>query len=482
MHIETLKAYLDMLLPQSITIKNDEVETIYNEFIMLSSKGKEWKDTPIRTSKKSIYLDIYNFIQDNQDKDLFISLWSFYTTQGKTPRRLSQYAALTNVLALDFDNVPNEYLQDTTKAFEYVQSLSPLDEEECSFFDYIEPRFIVLSGGGIHLYFELDKPLFSKEYETYKSTLEKIHRLLPQGKVDTKVKDKARVLRLPYSYNHKKEEPRLVDIEELSKMSYSISEILDTLEEFGIKDIPKETKPNKAQISPNKPIKKQEKINYTYELTEERKANIQAYMSNTNHKSKRDMYRLWFSYINKLIDFRNKNSSIIGSRNHIIMFLSRIMINNFVGQEQALTIAKDYNNKFVLPLKDKEVEDIVKDIYTREDKLFIKFKSSYSIRDFLQITPQEQDLDYSISFYKEVKEYKNTISQRNKRKREKTMELCLGIPSNMDLKYQRYFEIIENNPQASNKELSELLEVSTKQVSRLKKKYQEYKLKIKKQA
>lgn len=104
----------------------------------------------------------------------------------------------------------------------------------------LEPAIVNHSGGGLHVYYLLDEPIYLEAEEDRKqaSSLLKrlenvIHELLShKGKVADSVAELSRVLRPPGTLNHKYDPPREVKTIHFKENRYSQEEVLETIEEF----------------------------------------------------------------------------------------------------------------------------------------------------------------------------------------------------------------------------------------------------------
>lgn len=415
---------------------------------------------------------IYKFLQDNKDKhNIFICLSSYYWNNEKS--RKSEFCKYRNVLCFDFDNVSSEVLKDKESIMSYLYSLNK------GFFEVYKPRFIVKSGHGFHLYYALESPIFcnnDNEWELYIKAFNLFASLFP---IDKATKDKARLIRLPGSINQKPNKPKIETELFYNNDSDKINlkGFIECLESFGaaIKEDPIKTttSQNKAPKKANKAPKTE---SYIYELTDTRKELIKAHMDHTTTKTKRELYKLWLKTLKDLIEIRNKEGIKEGYRDKLLMTLTRININNFTSQNEALRLANEYNNMFICPLTEQEVLNIVNVIYEDKEKAFIKFSSAFSIQSFLMISPTEQDLlGYDIAFFKEINNYKSLLCHKAKRQEQKTREILLGIDNNKELKRLAQFQILEDNQGASLNQLQELLNTTRKTVIKIKKEYEEYK-------
>jgi predicted P-loop ATPase len=104
----------------------------------------------------------------------------------------------------------------------------------------LEPSIVNSSGGGLHVFYLLDEPIYLESQEDRQQAgkllkrLENvIHALLKhKGKVADSVAELSRVLRPPGTLNHKYDPPREVKTIHFKENRYSQEEVLEAIEEF----------------------------------------------------------------------------------------------------------------------------------------------------------------------------------------------------------------------------------------------------------
>lgn len=89
----------------------------------------------------------------------------------------------------------------------------------------LPPSAVVASGGGLHLYWFLDKPLDLRDGGTA-AAKQLLRSLAVAIGADTKAAEPARILRLPGSLNHKYPPPRTVTVESLTTRRYAVADIV----------------------------------------------------------------------------------------------------------------------------------------------------------------------------------------------------------------------------------------------------------------
>lgn len=156
-------------------------------------------DTP-----QAVYEKAMEFSQAGYDA--YFALASF----GDKKRRLAENATMMRSMFLDIDcNGVNGEKEYTSKA----EGAAALDQFLVdSGLDALGSPYLVNSGGGIHVYWPLSEDAPIKEWKRVAENLKKVCRKFG-FKIDYSVPaDAARVLRVPDSFNYKKEKPRRVKL------------------------------------------------------------------------------------------------------------------------------------------------------------------------------------------------------------------------------------------------------------------------------
>ena len=113
-----------------------------------------------------------------------------------------------------------------------------------------EPSFIIATGGGLHVYWRLREPIGKAEIPRLEGILKRLAAYLGGDPAAT---DASRILRLPGTFNHKRE-PVAVQVIEQNGQRYEASDF----EEFLIEDQPvrEEPPPLRLMVTPDRPDNK----------------------------------------------------------------------------------------------------------------------------------------------------------------------------------------------------------------------------------
>jgi hypothetical protein len=161
---------------------------------------------------------------------------------GDKTRRLAKHAEKMKAMFLDIDcngvKTEKEYASKAEGAAALDQFLADTG------LDKLGTPCIVDSGGGLHVYWPLEKEVpivvWKRVAENFKKVCHKF-----KFKIDFSVAaDAARIMRLPDAFNYKKEQPRLVKIKvEASPATFSIEAFEDVLLGYLGEEAVKETSP-----------------------------------------------------------------------------------------------------------------------------------------------------------------------------------------------------------------------------------------------
>ena len=397
----------------------------------------------------------------------------------------------------------------------------------------IIPNRIMCSGRGFQVEFFLDKPfiLTDKGQETFKEVLKGI--INKQGS-DTACSDSSRYFRLDYSLNVKEQIIPTITYH-LDEETHTIEELDSILGNNIIRNKKSERAEQRAKEkiatdTHNKQIRTKaqeaaEKENYTSELKEniyqDNIISIQEYESikQAMQEDKHNYYvRLSYDDINLtreerkekikeerkkkvflarlkelnevLIPYRNDKGIKDGYRTHYIFIAAKTYQYFGSSLNSILEQCREINNLFLKPLTETELYNIVyygfySKAYIKRGEKEVQLKdiliSNAKVQQLLKISEEEQRILHHFSYFKEHRKLKDQIY--NKMYYEKHKEKLKGYKKQyhkdtyepkMYAKYETYFNILEQNPKATNKELAELLNLSTKQITRIKKKYKEF--------
>ncbi len=440
------------------------------------------KLNPKREKTKTLVDEFIDLIETKTNVYFTPNTFLKYKNSG----RQQSYNDLSNVLYFDLDHIDEiDKIKDENDIKKYLERFPVLME------DYFYPSYACLSGHGIHLYFTIETYNLQLHKKIYDDVMMKVATLL---NADMKCVDSARLLRIPFSYNAKDEKNliqtkffRLIDEDDLNFNIYNLNALrchINKYYEMKIED-EKAKKIPKSHIKKSRPLQQKYKIRnarnhkksecfYLLGLTKEEKEIIK----NRETCKMTLMERVFYNRIHFLEDLLlpYRHYDMVGYRNSFLFIISKLYQNAHFCYQETLEHCFFINSKFKKPLRDKEVINIVYYTFDESKNKNINIRiSNNAIRDLLHITPEEQALDYSIAFYDEVRKFKQEVATQKSEEKKKLLKENSIIPPTMEIKYKHYFEILEENPGMSTKELSFLMNVTPRQVRNIKKKYLEFK-------
>lgn len=189
--------YICLSLCSSYKRKNGAtVSVFYNKFV--NQEDFEYQKIPYYIAKC-----IYKLIR-NRHIEVFFAVNSFKASCIKEkvyiPERKGENVVSSCALYTDID-LPSELVNLSN---EEILSLLRADYQEL--FANLEPSYIVRSGGGVHLYYQLNESYYIKTQEQrtfYMDALRSLQRLFEDYGADCRCVDITRILRVPYSRNRK---------------------------------------------------------------------------------------------------------------------------------------------------------------------------------------------------------------------------------------------------------------------------------------
>lgn len=189
--------YICISLRSTYTRKNGAaVSVFYNKFV--NQKDFEYQKIPYYIAKC-----IYKLIR-NRHIEVFFAVNSFKASCIKEkvyiPERKGENVISSCALFVDID-LQNELVHLSN---EEILSLLKTDYQEL--FVNLEPSYIVRSGGGVHLYYQLNESYYIKTQEQrsfYMAALTSLQLLFEDYGADCRCVDITRILRVPYSRNRK---------------------------------------------------------------------------------------------------------------------------------------------------------------------------------------------------------------------------------------------------------------------------------------
>ena len=319
------------------------------------------------------------------------------------------------------------------------------------------PTYIVASGKGLHLYYIMkDVELFHSKDTMYKEQ-RFLHRnltrkLITFWKADVCCFNLNRLLRVPYSINTKYP-IRTRFIEGIPKRTYAVDELEDMTKDIRLEN-------TKTKATPIKRERIKERFTKPKSKKPQKDESVAIWSACGKHALKvlherrlRDLEK-WFS-LHKDLDMK-------GRRELFFFYYANTLIKLRYSDIAVKNRVLYLNSQMPVPLKKNELYHAVE---TAKDYKF----SNNTIAYMLGFTDEEV-LDFECSYTKEIagqrkqeryQDYLKDLRDKHKRARED--------------KQAFRFEVIENNPDATYKELAVLMDCSLRTVSREKQKYREWK-------
>lgn len=319
------------------------------------------------------------------------------------------------------------------------------------------PTYIVCSGKGLHLYYIMeDVEYFYSKDAMYKekriSHRNQTRKLIAFWKADACCYNLNRLLRVPYSVNTKYP-VKTRFIEEIPRKRYTIDELVDMTKDIQLENTKKKLTPIKRERLKGCFTKPKSKKSQKDENVAVWSACGRHALQVLHERRMRDLEK-WF-YLHKDLDIQ-------GRRELFFFFYANTLIKLRYSDIAIKNRVLNLNSQMSVPLKKNELYHAVE---TAKDYKF----SNNTIAYMLGFTDEEV-LDFECSYTKEIAE---------KRKEERYQEYLKALRDKhkkaREDKQAFRFEVIENNPDATYKELAVLMDCSLRTVSREKQKYREWK-------
>lgn len=383
----------------------------------------------VQANKKGMKLiGAYNLININKKdyinkKDVYYTPNTFNSPKSRVRENLWQL----HRFYIDIDHKPNTREIDK---FEVVAEIEKLVEAK----KIPQPTEYVHSGRGIHIYWDIANchimllDLWDKIESNLYNQLKEIENVIDNIKIDSKVKDPTRLLRLPGTINSKSNS-KCYSMLRREKNIYNI---------FDLK---------KAYIKPKKAYKKRE--------------------SNISYLPTKNLYTLNKSRIE---DFKTivelRNYDVEGYRNSLIMYYSyhyRLIYD--VTVNELIEEVKTFNNSFKKPYNARQLVSVCRSInktvkHFREDNTKgYKFTNKYII-DSLNLTEEEQRKLKTIISTEEKYRRKNTKRNAARRNEE-------GLtPKQAELQELKVKVLELKASKVKNKDIANKLGISIKTLER----------------
>lgn len=403
------------MLAQQISIfQEDELQEIEGHLEVLHKDSKGWitlasKNDEVFKQRHYRYKDLILYIEKN---NCYMSQNTFY----KTYRRLETLKEL-KALYIDIDCYNTDYSKESaiySLENDYFNKSIPM------------PNLVVDSGRGLYLIWKIEA-VPSMALPLWKAIESYLFKQLKDFGADAKATDPTRVLRVAGTYNTKS----------------------------------------------NSTVKVLEKFDYTYTLREIQKEflpELPEKVKKTKGRPKKivSLFNQFSLYHARILDITTicelRQWDVKGQR-EIILFLYRYWNCCFIGDvEEALNMSLEFNKQFIEPLSDREVVRNTKSAekaYLGKDKQY-KYKNETLI-NLLDITDEEQQHLKTIIGKAEA-------NRREKEAKKKARRNENGLTKREQEKQDKIRDVKElTNKGLTNKEISEQLNISIRQVQRYKK-------------
>jgi len=312
--------------PQLSHQHEKQLEHIY--WLHRSSKGHKTYNYLHDKSMRETWYDATTVIKEF---DSYVSVNSF-----KSRKRSTNNLKKINAAFIDLDlNILN-----AEQVFQEVIKILQANKE------VPRPNRIVFTGRGAHLYWRISNgsPAQLKKWQVIEDTLINIFQ---DYKVDKSVKDAARILRLPGTKNSKNplHETESITIHD---KDYTIEKLYDLLQKFV-----------------SKPLKLSSVQTYQEQLETPKNTYIGLEQSQkTEYRTKgkisklHNLHTMHYTRLNdlvKLTDLRAKEKTHIEGNRELTLFIYANIYKQFKTHQEAFTATLDLNNRFILPIPEKEV-------------------------------------------------------------------------------------------------------------------------------
>lgn len=492
-----LKAFADMLYQFCTTDNCSQVQrqTLFEEdsniprcffLFFISSDGTQKTSICINLKNKNIY-SILEALTEHTDFHVFLSVGTFHVNSNNVAlgkpafRRVKKQASRINSLFADLDYYHLEGSRFQGMSPEQV--LQTIRKEHPEYFDGTLPITFVKSGNGIQVYLSCDSiPVaIPRWFHFWKACNLRFNEIFAEYGADAKcAPDVCRILRLPNSYNVKKEPIKVDFLTKVADGKLSTEQLLDflnlTAEDTVAPKSKKELAIERAQVKKEQKLKefmlKREQAQKRRQEREEfeewiKSASEEDISLKEQEKEKYSaLGKTGFKHLTqkRLSDFETimaLNDYQMDGKRNIFLFIYGITYHAYYRDEDELFLRLlSINDKLLDPLEEGEVEGITKHIVNGN---YTRLSNQYII-DVLELT--EEDISQlSISY---------TEEQRLEKARIRRMKLYYsrfedGI-SPTKKRIERNAQIVLDNMDKPNKELMELTGLKHSALAILKKK------------
>lgn len=386
-------------------------------------------------------------LADSKDYNFFLCPNLYMRSKGHY-QNWEQFISASNAYFIDIDEVRMKkpvYNCTEKEIRAYLLEEYPVLRE-------VPPSYIVMSGGGLHLYFILKHTeyLYGRRYQ---NKMRGMHRQLTSDYIkllsgDVACKNLNRLLRVPYSYNMKYSiKTRFFSYEEQSKV-YSYERLKETAASFLPKRVPvvqaEEKKEGAVPLS-EKPKEKKHTERKNANTTEEYRSLVASNAKKALFTARKNDLEAWFfSHKKDMNGYRHKFFLI-----YSIMLKQLSMKGDYIERQ-----CSALNDMLSEPLPEAELEK------TLQGKCLYNFKNE-TIADWLDFTYEDMN-SFSCNYSREAiaehrKEYAKAYRER--KRAERADELAEREKEQTEKK-ERIFEIIKQNEAATVRQMAVLLNCS----------------------
>lgn len=387
----------------------------------------------------------------NTEYDVFI-----VPNMTRYPKKRKTAISQSNCLFCDIDDKNVDFLSMTKDELkDYLNNNYELTKT-------IMPAYVTVSGHGLHLYFVTETKLFyDKNEQKYNNDViderQQLERsLIAYFDADVKCADLPHEMRLPFSYNHKNNEckkTKLLCFDKTQYLSYEEMSIYKQDDEFVDNYF---TTQNHLKHSKNK--------NSTTRTTKAPKCESGVIAFDEwqvfEYYSKHKLYKTKSSTMNTILDledFYNARKGFTGFRkDFFFIYVLRLKQYGF-DQDECLCRCYDLNNDNDMT---KEIDRIIAYHYEHDYKI-----TNLKIHEHLKFTQFEINC-FRCAYTKE----RQAIDKKKRLKR-----LSDKRKKQRNVKERKDFQIdlIKNNPEMSRQDLADILGVSIRTISNIRKQLQE---------
>lgn len=363
----------------------------------------------------------------------------------------------SNVYYVDIDKIETEKpLYNCTK-----EEILALLYERYPLLKECPPSYVLRSGiSGLHLYFTLkntERLQFAEERRIHSKIMKELVEVLDSDRVCTNFN---RYLRVPYSKNCKYNIFTSFMVLPENEKRYTREKIGEAVEKYlsvcKKETIPKNKETETKSIKKGSPVKKKKK-----KKPEEKKK----YASNGK---KKEFLKEQVLLFNKVLKedletwFRWHKGNIQGRRNNFFFIYSNILKKLGWSMEVIERCCMKLNHQLAEPLKESEIRGIVR-------KETIYAFGNDTIAEMLEFTEEEKK-ELQCRYSKEEREERNKQKIREWQEQDKERRR-----RKKEEKQNRIFQIIEENPEDTLKELGKKIGLAPSSTLRWKRKYDEWK-------